>query len=277
MNKFQKNIYQVWFQGESNIVNNTFKENIKNWQLLNKDWNYKCLDDNDLQNMCKTYSEACLNAYNSAEAMHTKIDLGKLVAIYLNGGIMVDMDMYILRSLNSSDEIKKIINSYEIDNKNVMGISTAKTNLIENMFLVQHNTFYNNALMICSPKHNILKKYIDILITNIQNNNNLKLSQFMYIHNTTGPFVFNKFIQKHLNENIISFNYKLFEPCDTMGTCDIDNKTIALHNFELSWCPDYLKSSLYIYYNYFYYILIAIIILIIWFYKKSFIKMLKRI
>ena len=105
-----KNIYQVWFQGKDNLKNKLFLENINNWKLLNPDWNYYLLSDKELQLECKKFSDECLLAYNLGKTMHTKIDLGKLCAIYNNGGMMIDMDMFILRSLDNSQEIQDVLN-----------------------------------------------------------------------------------------------------------------------------------------------------------------------
>ena len=113
MYKFPKNIFQVWFQGYENITNNIYKQNMNNWQLLNPDWNYKCVNDSDLRKASELFSVECLNAYNNAKFMHAKIDLGKLLLIYLYGGIMIDMDMAPLRKLSSSKYVNDVISFYD--------------------------------------------------------------------------------------------------------------------------------------------------------------------
>lgn len=250
MLKFPKNIYQVWFQGCSNITNERFTQNIKNWKLLNSDWKYHCLNDTDLKKLCNQYSPECGKAYSMAQVMHAKIDLGKLVAVYLNGGIMIDMDMYVLRSLSSSSEVNKIIDIYEKTGEPVIGLSQLNLSYLESLISGHYTTFFNNAVIMSSPKNPYLKKYIDTIILNIYNNQNKDISNFNYINKTTGPINLNKYINTNQQEkNIIIFDSAIFEPCNAGHQCDISNDTIALHNPELSWTPTYIKKFAKLYYN----------------------------
>ena len=271
--KFSKNIFQVWFQDIKNLKNKLFLENINNWKTLNPDWNYKCVNDKDLQNACKLYSNKCYNAYNSAKTMHTKIDLGKIVLIYLYGGIMIDMDMYVLRSLSSSDYINNFIQQYEHNGKDILGISKFNSNCIESLISCGYFQFYNNAMLISNPKNNLLKIYIDIIINNIYKYSNLHFSDYIYVQKTSGPIVFNSFIQTYGNAgpdgNLIIFDYTIFEPCNANNNCVINNNTIAIHNYEMSWMPSIIKQLLLFYYSYFNYILILLAIIFYYLFKKN--------
>jgi mannosyltransferase OCH1-like enzyme len=236
INKFNKNIYQVWYQGYENIENKSYKENIKNWKILNPDWNYNLLSDTELQIACATYSKECITAYNKAEAMHTKIDLGKLVMVYLYGGIMVDMDMYALRSLEISRQIKEIIKNYEDNGEDIIGLSLSNVNIIESYLLNNTSIMHNNAMVISSPKNKFLKLLIDYIINNIDTYSGKGLDKSIYVQYTTGPRIFNQFVNNNKNSSkIISFDYKLFEPCIFGNECDIDTNTIAIHIYEGSW------------------------------------------
>jgi len=270
---FPKNIFQVWFQGYENIKDKKFIENIKNWKRLNPDWNYKLLNDTDLEYSCKNYSLNCLQAYKKAKSMHTKIDLGKLVNLYLQGGIMVDMDMYILRSLEYSKYIKNIIKSYEKDGKNIVGLSLANVDKFESYIYIGKPIFYNNAVIISSPKNEFIKLLIDKIIDNIENLEHINISNFEYINKTSGPIIFNNYINQNITNNIseiINIPYNVFEPCRANKSCIITDETISLHVFEMSWLPVYLKSICVFYLDYSHILILLLILIIIYIFYKLF-------
>jgi mannosyltransferase OCH1-like enzyme len=268
---FVKNIYQVWFQGCENVKDEKFKQNIKNWEILNPDWNYFCLNEFDLQNACALYSNECLNAYNKIDSMHVKIDLGKMVFLYLYGGIIVDMDMYILRSLDFSVYVNDIINYYNETGKDIIGLSLNNVNLFESLIINGTKKTYGNAVLIASPKNEIIKGWVDLIINNIlELPSKPNQNKFDIVNKTSGPKVFNKYIQsiKQNNSKIIDIPFNIFEPCLINGNCYITNDTISIHKFELSWVPDIYKNLLTIYYDYKLIIYILIFIAFIIFIKR---------
>lgn len=247
---FNKNIYQVWFQGCENVIVPEFIENMKNWKLMNPDWNYHCLNDSDLRKMCYSYSKKCGEAYDASQFMHAKIDLGRVVSIYLNGGIMVDMDMFILRSLNSLPEIKEFVESKE----ELLGVSKLNLSLFESFCFSQSSVSYNNAVMISTKFNSILKLWIDSMVDNIltiKNNGKQYSNNGLYIFDTTGPNLFSKVIQNNIHSGrIVVFDNTIFEPCETVGKCDIKNNTISIHKFEMSWVPKEFRFLTRTYFQY---------------------------
>ena len=161
MSKFQKNIFQVWFQGYENISKKDYIENSKNWKILNSTWNYYCIDDKFLESTCLKFSKECYDIYKSLPAMHMKIDLGRYVVLYIYGGIYVDMDAYALRSLDYSKYINNLIDEYETKNNHIIGLSKIKTNFIESYFFVRKPIILNNAIMMSSKENPVLKNFIE--------------------------------------------------------------------------------------------------------------------
>lgn len=262
-NKFPKNIYQVWFQGKNNITQPKFIENMKNWEVLNPDWKYACLNNNDLRNACKEFSENCLNVYDSMSIMHMKIDLGRYVYIYLYGGIYVDMDMYIIRGLKFSNDLNNIIDLYENKNEHVIGLSCLyNLSKVEKMI----NGIYNNAMMICTPKNPVMKNFIEFILERCSKYNSGFLKE-IDVNSTTGPKSFNTFFEnKVLTSNlskIVKISSEIFEPCDISGKCNITDNTVSIHQFELSWLSDTNKKITKIYFSYIRHFVPFIIILII--------------
>ena len=272
MPQFDKNIIQIWIQGCNNITRDIYLQNKKNWKDFNPDWNYKCLGDVDLKKICYQYSQDCGLAYENSKLVHTKVDLARVVFIYIYGGIYVDMDMYAFRPLSNNVELKNLIERYNSgESPNVLGLSRNKTNFIESMLFTQSKNTLGNVITISNRANPILKEYIDFMVTNITRVDT-KLEKEFLINETTGPIIFNKFFNKNLiHGNKFKIDYEIFdpeifEPCDVSGECSINNNTLAIHNFELSWISDKYKGLLNFYYSYksiIYFIVLYLILYII--------------
>jgi mannosyltransferase OCH1-like enzyme len=276
--KFPKNIFQVWYQGCDNIVEDKFKINIKKWKDLNPEWKYHCVDDSFLENACKQFSDECYSIYKKLDVMHMKIDLGRYVLIYLYGGMYADMDAFILRPLDFSKKVEEIINTYEQNGKHVIGLSSVPISTLETFFMTWkfNSVALNNAIMFSSPRNPILKKYIEHIIDNIKEqdaNKSYFNINFLKIQNTTGPMTFNNFFNKQDNttqdNTIIVFKPNVFEPCTIDQQCQIDENTIALHLFESSWVSPLMKGLVKIYYVLKPYLILILAAVIWYFYFKK--------
>lgn len=271
MVEFEKNIFICWFQGKEHLETYhkslVFNENVKNWELLNPNWNFHLVDNNDLRNACSLFSKECLDTYDSFDEMHLKIDLGRYVLIYLYGGVYVDMDMYVLRGLETSSKIKELINK----NEDVLGVSSLNIDQYESLIFVQSSKMLNNAMMLSSPKNPILFHMIQDVIKNAKIYKNE--TSFLKIQNITGPIFFNNFLSKYSND-VFVFPHYIFEPSPVYGDADIRNDTIAIHKMEQSWISDNLKSLSKFYYNIKPYLLIIIIFIVIFIYRKEIKKLL---
>jgi mannosyltransferase OCH1-like enzyme len=269
--KYPKNIFQVWYQGCDKIEREEFKINMKSWKEMNPDWNYNCVDDKFMEKTCLEFSKECHTLYKQTKIMHIKIDLARYVLLYIYGGMYVDMDAYILRPLNYSKQVNEIIKKYEIEKKEVIGLSKLKLNVVESIILSQKMISYNNAVMFSSPRNPALKRFIEFILKKIKSNIESKLDNYWVVQKSTGPTIFNQFFgnKKELYDTeVVIFNPSIFEPCDIGQNCDIRNETIAIHLFERSWLPKYAKIISEVYYVVKPIIMILIIILFILIIKK---------
>lgn len=270
MVKFNKNIFQVWFQGEENITKKEFLINKNNWKQMNSTWNYFCVSNNDLIKVCKLYSKECYEIYKSLPYMHMKIDLGRYVLLYIYGGIYVDMDAYILRSLDSNKTINDLIKSYENSNNNVIGLS--KINIYQYEQFIS-GIVYNNAIMISNSKNPVLKLFIEYILKQCKNYLNFPINFLNNDHNiiqmTTGPYIFNTFFKDKTFKNCIIYNFEpeVFEPCDLNHECIITPNTIAIHQFEMTWIGPVLRNIFRIYFYTRKYLIFILIIILLIFYK----------
>jgi mannosyltransferase OCH1-like enzyme len=71
--------------------------NVERLRSLNPDWKHVIWSDADLRGMCQRLGKKYLKCYDSYKYMHQKIDFGRCVALWMHGGISVDMDVYALQ------------------------------------------------------------------------------------------------------------------------------------------------------------------------------------
>lgn len=269
MSKFPKNIFQVWFQGCSNIPQKEFKDNIKNWKLINPGWNYFCISDEEMKIACKTFSDRCFQIYESLPVMHMKIDLARYVLVYIYGGMYIDMDAYVLRNLEYNETINKIIETYENETKHVLGLSKINLYKVEQVI---SGIEYNNAFMISSPGNPMLKRFINYVLDKCEDY--FKFNAIDSSHNavqfTTGPFSFNSFFRndKIKDSLFYAFEPEIFEPCDLNHNCNITKNTIAIHQFEMSWLSPFMKFIGKLYFTIRNQWVVLFVLLILFFYYK---------
>ena len=240
---FPKVIHIVWFQGAANISRPAFSTNVENWQVLNPDWKVNFLDDTALKAQCGLYSPAALQVYNAFRTMHQKIDFGRYVTLYNIGGIYVDMDAYAFRPLTYNERIRLLISNFELSGKPVLGLSSTSASSIEAYVLSKgaSTTFINNAVMMGSPQNPDLKRFIDQIIATAVANPAVGLQD------STGPLKFGEFFQSlmsqhHSQGDIVRFSANVFEPCSHDGACHINDDTVALHQYEMSWLSGYMRK-----------------------------------
>ena len=259
---FEKNLYHIWFQGCENISDKQYLFNIEQWQNLNPDWNYKCLDNNDLLEMCREYSPMCSRAYTKTTNMHTKIDLGRLVSLYLHGGMSIDMDMYALRPLSFSKQLTDL--TLDSSKQHVLGLSVLPLNWIEKIFIHQSEAnVYNNAMIATNKGNPVLKDIINDYIDRILNMFETG-GGHVYVLKITGPILFNsnvyKFLENHKDSvSLYEFDNQVFEANDST------KYTISIHNFEMSWMSDNYRfiAKYYLANKLFFYLMIIILLYIL--------------
>lgn len=242
---FSKNIFQVWFQGCDKITRPEYLQNIKNWKMLNPNWKYACLGDSELRQACATFSQECLNTYDYFDIMHLKIDFGRYVVLYLNGGIYADMDAYAMRSLDSSVHVQELIEKSKTG-FHVLGLSMINMDVLESLVTVGYTHTINNAIMMATPRNPVLKDFIETIIAKAQVNNTYYMSSIK-VNVLTGPLHFNRYFKPLIEHppdgNYIQvFDNQVFEPCK-MNNCNITKNTISIHEMELSWVSKNVKMA----------------------------------
>lgn len=173
----EKNIFQSWYTKD---IHPLLQNKINIFKNLNPDYSYNLYDDNDMDNFVNNnFNGEIAECYNKLNIIVAKVDFWRYLVLYKYGGIYLDMDSNIEKPLN------------ELIRNNDEAIITAEGN----------TNLYVQWALIFSKGHPILKKTIDLIVSNIKNN-----SYPNNIHKMTGPTVYTNAINAIHMEN---FNNKI--------------------------------------------------------------------
>jgi len=242
--KFPRNLFQIWFQGIDHLQTNelNFYKNCQHWKLLNPEWDHFIIDEIELEKACLLYSKEALDHFQKLRkfGMIMAIDFGRYCLLYQKGGMYIDVDTYPLQPIESSSDVSLPIQEYCHGHRNdIMLISQVN----QGVFTFDDKSrlsFFNNGMMIASPKHPIL----NIIIQDCINKTiHTPLSWWMTLV-ATGPISTTYSIRKSfqqdpfLESTVIILKPTVFEPCDLSRTCDITDDTISIHYHKQSWVPN---------------------------------------
>ena len=236
-NKIPRKIHQIWMQGEE-LIPAKFKKYQNKIKNQHKGWEYKLWNELEIIDLIKKTNINWLEKYYKYEYMHQKIDLGKLVIMYIEGGIIIDMDAYTKKNLEElfeeNEEYDFIIS--KMSHVGYIGNYTSCGKIQQCI---------NNGIFISKPKANIL----EYMINNMENNCGILDNKMRCINKTTGPIYFNKIIEIYQNEKMIPNKSKIkileneyLEPCTGTKLCNITNKTYVIHKHENTWIDKYTRK-----------------------------------
>jgi mannosyltransferase OCH1-like enzyme len=191
-----RNIFQAW---HSNNLPNSVKFCIENIKRCNPNFNHYLYDEEQCREFIKEhFSEDILKAYDSIVPAAIKIDLWRYCVLYKYGGIYLDVKYFCVNGFNFNYLLDKEYFCKDIKDSG-SGIY--------------------NAIIICKPNNEIMKKCIDEVVKNVNNkfygNNGLEPSGPLMVKNF---FTNNEFDKLKLNLNVeyikdktkININYNIF-------------------------------------------------------------------
>ena len=231
----EKNIFQSWYTKD---IHPLLQNKIDIFKNLNPDYSYYLYNDNDMDNFVNdNFNGEIAECYNKLNIIVAKVDFWRYLVLYKYGGIYLDMDSNIEKPLN------ELIRSTD------QAIITAEGN----------PNLYVQWALIFSKGHPILKKTIDLIISNIKNN-----SYPNDIIKMTGPAVYtkainaihmelfnneiinhsqiNKYTDVEYNSNNIS--YRLYGIDYNSYFCFKHNTTHLLYNNKKHWRQEQHEKSL---------------------------------
>lgn len=93
-----KIIHQIWFQGQRSLPEK-YANYQRGWQELHPDFQYKLWDEHSIRSLIKTDFSWFIDTWESLTEMIQKIDSAKIFILYKFGGVVADMDMEAVQSV----------------------------------------------------------------------------------------------------------------------------------------------------------------------------------
>jgi len=237
--------HQIWLQGWKSLPPK-FKENVNGLHALNPGYTHMGWDEKTLREECRKLFPAVLARFNSLPYLVQKVDFGRLVVLYIYGGVSVDTDMKSLKAIDTTPKI----DTAEL----IVSLSAFPGNLIGQT---------NNAIVLAKPHHPLILELITQM-TNVTTKESEFLTKELYISHTTGPVIQNTFFHEHLGE-IVFLDHTYYEPCfSTDPLCAPSKESIMDHKHEMSWVSPGMKVFLKILIGFLYVVLYSIPIVIVY-------------
>lgn len=181
-------IYQTWYTKNLPLQ---MKKNIELIQKQNPEFNYHLYDDEDCRLFIEEhFSKDVLSAFDRLIPGAYKADLWRYCILYKLGGIYLDIKY---RCANGFKFI------YLTDKEYFCTDFSNKT--LGNKIDVSESGIYN-ALLICKPENEIMKKCIDMIVENVQTS----FYGTSYLE-PTGPLLVDKFFTIEDKEKMILNHY----------------------------------------------------------------------
>lgn len=212
----QKIVHQFWMQGFDSLPEK-YKANVDSIDVHNPGWAHYKWDERMIQAALYLFDEKYLQKFNSIKLLHQKVDYARYVLLYIYGGVSVDVDAVALKSFDSTP------------------------GLASSSFMVSKNStdkFVNNATIFVSQNNGMMKEWVDSINTDCK----FYMTDFNCVLQTTGPYAFSRFVDKHMND-IVVLDHKYFEPCSGSDhSCVVGPDAIIDHQHEKSWLNPLFKS-----------------------------------
>jgi mannosyltransferase OCH1-like enzyme len=239
-------IHQVWFQG-SDVVPEKYGGNVERLRSLNPDWKHVIWSDADLRGMCQRLGKKYLKCYDSYKYMHQKIDFGRCVALWMHGGISVDMDVYALQPFDRLPFLRSQVL--------VVGQNPLPTGALENWMLRMPGPHLNNATFLCPRRSPAMRFLIDAMVASASKIKPTGIS-FVDVQRTTGPLFVSRALSKLTPMDVLVVSKDYFEPCVGVDTaCKPPKGAFLDHQHDLSWISgggnQFARACMrYLYYGY---------------------------
>lgn len=213
-------IHFVWFDKKTpktmyHHFPTRYQHNIQTFQLHNpwatiKIWNYQ-----DVVNLIKENQgmQEYLQFMEKLPSNQQKCDIGRILIVYLLGGLYMDMDFWCVRDLSNLLKNKEIAFSYEPNEHNLAKFKLKK--------LVCNSLFYSRDSQ--SPK---IKAWLDYIVLQYPGNKYGSAGNAFF---SVGPFVLSQFL--FLKENLFLMNYILpsyyFIPITNKCVFSLEKQTLG--------------------------------------------------
>lgn len=225
MRTIPRHIHAIWWQGWASL-NPILSDKVKSVIEKNPNYQYIKWDEKSIREVMKDYPEY-LKKLDSFELLHNKVDFSRFFLLWRFGGVSLDTDIVALKNL---DEVPYIDSSDFI-------ISKSTSAPFENLIAHGKREYFNNATILVSPQHPILKGLLDHILT--LDCSVAKMGKYRCVQYLTGPEAFTDYVIK-FKDTIKVLESSFLEPCaGTDNYCEIPENSVLDHQHEGSWIGGY--------------------------------------
>lgn len=218
-----KVIHQIWFQG-GHAIPEKYHTDMARLKSINPDWQHIVWDDSTMRALCKRVDPRYLECYDSYKYMHQKIDFGRCVALYVHGGISVDMDVEALRPFSSLKDVM-VDSKYLVVSENSLHMYWFEKKILG------MKKYLNNSTFACAPGHPSMKRLIECMV--LAKNSLHTGNKFLDIQRTTGPCIVSSVLSD--DPNVFVLPYWVFEPCTIAKGCKVRPRAVLNHKHDATW------------------------------------------
>jgi|SRR3989344_1245397 len=197
-----RNIFQTW---KNNDPPDHWKDSPSSIRKYMPYWNYFFFTDEDNLNFVKKHFPEYLLTYNSFPYPIQRVDMVRVMYLYIYGGVYMDLDY----------AVNKPLDSLFYDKKNLY-------------FLPSSNSpeYFTNSFMASIPKHPFWLKYLENMTKPAPSWAIVNHLEVMF---TTGPVILTKTIQENAPD-FTKLNSEQVSPCDVsqIETCNSNSYLIIL-------------------------------------------------
>jgi mannosyltransferase OCH1-like enzyme len=209
--KIPKVMHQIWWQGESALPEK-FKEYRDTYIELHPDWQIELWDEPRVNALIEEYPEfhGILDRY---ERMIQKIDVARLIIIYTQGGIYLDMDTKALKNIEEIINPDTELLLYEFHEKKPFGIHPLCA--IHTYFKYRNGPYLQNDIFGAVPEHPFFKDLIDSLPEYSQKGKWMPFELHVLI--STGPLFLTIIAREHgwlKKDGVQLLNRMMVDPCN---------------------------------------------------------------
>lgn len=215
--------HQIWLQGWDQLPEK-YKSNVQGLHRLNPEFEHKQWDEKSLREECALLGKPYVEKFDSFPSFMNRVDFGRYVVLYRYGGFSIDTDMKPIKALRETPGLDK--------QQFMMSLSAFPAKLVGQV---------NNALLIVSPKHPIMKEMIDMIVLSDKLPSDYS-NQELYTHYETGPELAGKLYKKH-KDKIFLLDNDFYEPCFSVDPiCKPSKNSIMDHQHSMSWIHPIIQS-----------------------------------
>lgn len=179
-NNIPKIIHRTWYS--KSLSQKMYNSAYFSWIRLNPDYTMIWNNDDDCEEFMKNVGNEEYKAWKKIIPTAYKADFWRAIKLYETGGVYVDSYSVAVKSIDEIIELS--------------GLKNEKDIFISVLDCEQAGFFIHNGLLICTPKHPLLKQYINDMLDNI------KIGKEDQIMALTGPVCLARSINRYLGQDI---------------------------------------------------------------------------